>query len=262
MITEWWSFSRGTGIHPAESALLTGICILQLLRFSGLQNAILSESMFLESGSQTESQGRHVFCQCVFVVCIPYENGLPRVTTGVDAMSDISIDHSGIETSPIDPAEPVAVVCVSEKGEMAFHLLSALMSRVSYFCRNVVFYSVDSDRDCRWARKKQAAERREASVERLALHVEEARRRGLNAASRYAAGPDPLGGAEILCSAIAEDFPKATFYFCSLLETGEKGAGGSWCPKLRVRLLRRGLTTAILPLTADDFLGGVQGAKA
>lgn len=176
-------------------------------------------------------------------------------------MSDIFIDHSGSETSPIDPAEPVAVVCVSEKGEMAFHLLSALMNRIPYFCRNVVFYAVDSDRDGCWIRKRRAAGRREAALERLAFHVEAARRKGLNASFRYAAGSDPLEEAEILCSSVAEHFPKATFYFCSFLETGEKGAGGSWSPKLRERLLRRGLTTALLPLTAEDFVGGERGAK-
>lgn len=177
-------------------------------------------------------------------------------------MSKISHENYVVEPGAIAPADPVAVVYVGESGELGFHLLSALLNRVPYLCRNVLFYAVDSNRGRLLSRERRTAERRDASVERLNLHVEAARRRGLNAAFRYAAGIDPLEEAENLCASIAEHFPQATFYFCRPAVAGQKDACGPWVPELRERLSRLGLATATLPLTAEDFVEGAGGAEA
>jgi hypothetical protein len=166
------------------------------------------------------------------------------------AMTNGALAFERSDRAGMDTAKPIAVVPVREKGELGNYLMGAILERVPHLCSNIIFWSVSAKKSWIWGVGPSGAEDKEDLVKRLQMHVHAAKRRNLGAAYYYAEGKDELKTAESLCAVIADDFPVSTFYF---LLDAEKGREESRSRKLREKLVARGLSTSVLPLTLADF---------
>lgn len=151
----------------------------------------------------------------VVVVCVLTRRHYKRLerTTSAAFESLVKLGEAPTQsTREINPTKPTAVVLVSSFGGLGLHtLLNALRLFPGHF-HNVVFVSVGVIDSGRFKGPESIDDLRSETDATLSRFVEAARRMGLAAVGRSAIGTDPVEQAELLCKAVAKEFPGAVFF--------------------------------------------------
>ncbi|MGD0836397.1 MAG: APC family permease [Polyangia bacterium] len=151
-----------------------------------------------------------------------------------------------------DPRLPTAVLMVGSYGGIGIHsLLSIQRSYAGYF-KNVVFVSVAVVDSGTFKGADQIALLQKETQESLDRYVKLARGLGWNASSRTAAGLDPVREATAICAALAEEFPRSTFFAGKLIWKREtwwqRILHNETAYQIERRLHWKGLAMAVLPI--------------
>ncbi len=164
----------------------------------------------------------------------------------------LPVDGVSLPTWPLDPERPTAAVLVSGYSGLGFHTLTNVMHVFPEQFSNIVFLSVGVIDSGEMKGAEQIEALRHHSEEALQKYVKLANYLGYPATYRLALGTDVVDEATNLCSTVAKEFPKTTFFAGQLVFQQE-----SWYHRLlhnqtafsiQRRLLWEGKTMVVLPV--------------
>jgi amino acid transporter len=166
-------------------------------------------------------------------------------------LGDLGMLAAGVGGEP-DPSEPTAVLMVGGYGGIGIHSLLSIQRYYPGYYKNVVFVSV-AVLDSGTFKGKGEIEHLEKQVrESLDQYVRLARGLGWRASSRMASGLDAVKEATTLCTALAEEFPRSTFFAGKLIwkrETWWQGIlHNETAYQIERRLHWKGLSMSVLPI--------------
>lgn len=165
---------------------------------------------------------------------------------------DLHVDGVTLPTAPLKRDDPTAVVLVSAYGGLGIHTLLNVFRVFPEQFKNVVFLSV--------AVIDSAEMKGSEEIESKKVHLEEAMQKYVKLAAyldypatyRLALGTEVVDEAVELCEAVAEEYPKCTFFAGQLVFEEE-----SWVHRflhnqtafaIQRRLLWQGRTMVVLPV--------------
>ena len=164
-----------------------------------------------------------------------------------------SDDHAGGEP---DPAQPTAVLLVSQYGGIGIHSMLAIHRMIPAYFKNIIFVSV-AVVDSGTFKGAEEVETLRASVDdTLEKYVALARRLGWNAGSATSTGIDPAEEITKVCLELATKYPRIMFFAGKLLWQRE-----SWWQRflhnetayqVERRLQWKGLPMTVIPLRVRD----------
>jgi len=156
----------------------------------------------------------------------------------------------------LDPHRPTAVLLVGGYGGLGIHSLLAIFRQFPGFYQQAVFVSVAVVDSGAFKGAAELEHLRAETQQALDKYVTLARGFGLAAASRMAAGTDPLAEIEALCLQLGREYPRATFFAGKLIFRKD-----TWYQRLlhnetaaaiQRRLQWEGLPTVVLPVRVRE----------
>jgi len=153
--------------------------------------------------------------------------------------------------APLDPAQPTAVILVGGYGGLGVHTFLNVQRFAPGFFKNFIFISVGTVDSGVFKGEEALEHLRQHTAESLQRYVKLSRELGLPAASYMSVGADVVDELENLCTTIAKQFPRSTFFAGQLVFQRE-----SWYQHLlhnqtafalQRRLQWEGLPMVILP---------------
>ena len=168
-----------------------------------------------------------------------------------EELGDLGLLAAGIGGDP-DPREPTAVLMVGSYGGIGIHSLLSIQRQYPGYYKNVIFVSV-AVLDSGTFKGSDEIERLEAMVRAsLDQYVNLARGLGWRASSRMGSGLDAVKEATALCTTLAAEFPRATFFAGKLIWKREtwwqKILHNETAYQIERRLHWKGLPMAVLPI--------------
>jgi len=166
-------------------------------------------------------------------------------------LGDLGMVPAGADT-PLDPKEPTAVLMVGSYGGIGIHSLLSIQRYYPSYYKNMIFVSV-AVLDSGTFKGADEIERLEGQVRKsLDQYVSLARSLGWRASSRMASGLDAVKEASALCIALAEDFPRCTFFAGKLIWKREtwwqRILHNETAYQIERRLHWKGLPMSVLPI--------------
>jgi hypothetical protein len=158
---------------------------------------------------------------------------------------------AGVTGEP-EPNQPTAVLMVGGYGGIGIHSLLSIQRYYPGYYKNVIFVSV-AVLDSGTFKGKDEIEHIEKEVRQsLAQYVRLGRALGWRAASRMASGIDAVKEATSLCIALAEEFPRSTFFAGKLIWKREtwwqRILHNETAYQIERRLHWKGLSMSVLPI--------------
>jgi amino acid transporter len=152
----------------------------------------------------------------------------------------------------LDPSQPTAILMVGSYGGVGIHSLLSIQRHYPDYYKNVIFVSV-AVLDSGTFKGKSEVEHLERQVRQsLDQYVRLGRALGWRAASRMASGIDAVKEATALCMALAEEFPRSTFFAGKLIWKREtwwqRILHNETAYQIERRLHWRGLSMSVLPI--------------
>jgi amino acid transporter len=166
-------------------------------------------------------------------------------------LGDLGMMEKGIDAPP-DPKEPTAVLMVGSYGGIGIHSLLSIQRYYPGYYKNMVFVSV-AVLDSGSFKGADEIERLEGKVRQsLDQYVRLGRGLGWRTSSRMASGLDAVKEATALCSALAEEFPRCTFFAGKLIWKREtwwqRILHNETAYQIERRLHWKGLPMSVLPI--------------
>jgi amino acid transporter len=166
-------------------------------------------------------------------------------------LGDLGLLAAGLGGEP-DAKEPTAVLMVGSYGGIGIHSLLSIQRYYPGYYKNVVFVSV-AVLDSGTFKGADEVDRLDAQVrESLDQYVTLARALGWRASSRMASGLDAVKEATTLCIALAEEFPRVTFFAGKLIWKRETWwqsiLHNETAYQIERRLHWKGLSMSVLPI--------------
>ena len=166
-------------------------------------------------------------------------------------LGDLGLLAVGVGGEP-DANEPTAVLMVGGYGGIGIHSLLSIQRHYPGYYKNVIFVSV-AVVDSGTFKGGDEIERLEKQVrESLDQYVKLARGLGWRASSRMSSGLDAVKEATGLCSALAAEFPRCTFFAGKLIWKREtwwqRILHNETAYQIERRLHWKGLPMAVLPI--------------
>lgn len=164
----------------------------------------------------------------------------------------LPVDGVAMPTLPMDAEKPTAAVLVSGFSGLGIHTLMNIFQVFPDQFKNIVFLSVGVVDSGEMKGAEQIQRLRDQTEESLRKYVSVAAYLGIPSTYRLTMGTDVVEEAVTLCSRIAVDFPKTTFFAGKLVFRHE-----SWFHRLlhnqtafsiQRRLLWEGKTMVVLPV--------------
>jgi len=129
---------------------------------------------------------------------------------------------SGVTPACVDPSQPAAVVLVASYGGLGIHTVLNVFRIFPGHFKNLVFLSVGVLGSGEFKGGNAVEDLRLKTSAELTKYAALAARLGVPAATRLGIGTDAVDEAEKLCLAIADEFPKATFFAGKILFQRER----------------------------------------
>jgi amino acid transporter len=190
----------------------------------------------------------------IVALCLAIERHYRRVASQLrrldQELGDLGEMHgSGAEP---DPRTPTAVLMVGAYGGIGIHSLLSIQRSFAGYFKNVIFVSV-AVLDSGSFKGSEELDRLQARTrEALDKYVRLARGLGWNASSRMASGLDAVKEATGLCTALAAEFPRTTFFAGKLIWKREtwwqRILHNETAYQIERRLHWKGLSMAVLPI--------------
>jgi amino acid transporter len=157
----------------------------------------------------------------------------------------------GIGGEP-DPREPTAVLMVGGYGGIGIHSLLSIQQHYSGYFKNVVFVSVAVLDSGTFKGGDEISRLEKQTRDALDQYVKLARGLGWNASARMGSGLDAVKEATALCTALAAEFPRCTFFAGKLIWKREtwwqRILHNETAYQIERRLHWKGLAMAVLPI--------------
>jgi hypothetical protein len=156
------------------------------------------------------------------------------------------------EAKPLDPMQPTAVLLVGGYGGLGIHSMLTVQRLFPGHFKNWIFVSVGVIDSANFKGVEAVDEVRANTAGSLDQYVKLARGMGLTADARMDMGTEAVEVAQLLCSQISEEFPRAIFFAGKLVFQEER-----WYQRLlhnetayalQRRLQFAGLNAMVLPV--------------
>lgn len=246
MVRFWWQKRRGQDYQAAKLLLhLIALTLCMLIL------AMVVAEKFGEGGWITM-----VVTAALIALCILIRRHYRGIRARVAQLSEIleNLPASSKTDVPelLQPNAPTAVMLVSGYSGLGVHSLLAVMKTFPRHYHQVVFASIGVIDSGSFKGESEIAELEQQTIANLDHYVTLAKKLGLPAKSRHMLGTDPVAAAEELCTAIAEEFPRAVFFGGKLIFQHE-----TWYNRvlhnesafaIQRRLQWRGLPMVVLPV--------------
>ena len=188
-----------------------------------------------------------LLCLCIE---LHYQNIARQLRRLDEELGDLGVIE-GLGGEP-DPLQPTAVLMVGSYGGIGIHsLLSIQRSYAGYF-RNVIFVSVAVLDSGSFKGAEEIDKLQKLTRESLEKYVKLARGLGWNSSSRMASGLDPVKEATALCTGLAAEFPRSTFFAGKLIWKREtwwqRILHNETAYQIERRLHWKGLSMGVLPI--------------
>jgi hypothetical protein len=160
----------------------------------------------------------------LFALCLYVKHRYDVVERKLDQLPvDIAIsDPTRIQrTPPPDPNQPTAGILVGSFGGLGIHTMLNVFRAFPGHFKNLVFISIGAVDAGEFKGQFAVDALRKRQEEMLQKYVDLARSLGIPATYRYELGPEIVEEATQLCVAIAEEFPKITFFSGKVIFTDE-----------------------------------------
>ncbi len=124
--------------------------------------------------------------------------------------------------APLDPKQPTAAVLVASYGGLGIHTVLNIFRAFPGYYHQLVFISVGVVDSGEFKGEHAVEDLRQRTQDTLDRYVALASKLGLAATGRMALGTDVVEEAEGLCLAVAEEFPRTTFFSGRLIFQRER----------------------------------------
>jgi len=186
-----------------------------------------------------------------FVINLHYRRVARQLRRLDQELGDLGLLAAGVGGEP-DPKEPTAVLMVGGYGGIGIHSLLSIQRFYPGYYKNVIFVSV-AVLDSGTFKGSDEIGRLEAQVRQsLDQYVNLARGLGWRATSRMASGLDAVKEATAICTALAEEFPRCSFFAGKLIWKRETWwqtiLHNETAYQIQRRLHWKGLPMAVLPI--------------
>ena len=250
MVRFWWQ--RRTGATRSAKDLLMHLVALALCMLILIM--VVAEK-FTEGGWITLLVTSALIGLCV-LIRRHYRDIRTRVTQLSKILENLPLQPRTDVPAELTKSAPTAVMLVANYGGLGVHSLLAVMKTFPKHYQQVVFASVGVIDSGSFKGQAEIAELEKQTGACLESYVDVAHRLGLAATSRHAIGTDQVTAAADLCTAIAQDYPRAVFFGGKLIFEHE-----TWYNKvlhnetafaIQRRLQWRGLAMVVLPVRVFD----------
>ena len=187
-------------------------------------------------------------------LCLAIERHYRRVASQLrrldQELGDLGEMH-GAGAEP-DPRAPTAVLMVGAYGGIGVHSLLSIQRSFAGYFKNVIFVSVAVLDSGSFKGSEELDRLQQRTRDALDKYVRLARGLGWNASSRMASGLDAVKEATGLCTALAAEFPRTTFFAGKLIWKREtwwqRILHNETAYQIERRLHWKGLSMAVLPI--------------
>jgi hypothetical protein len=156
--------------------------------------------------------------------------------------------------APIDRGAATAVLMVNGFNGIGVHSLLTIPRTFPHYFRNVVFVQVGVVDSSRFKGRDEIGNLEQAVKDDLEEYVRFVHHMGFCGEYRFALATDPVPAIERLCTEVAREFPRATFFAARLILQREsfftRFLHNQTVSKVEQLLQRHGLHTVVLPLLA------------
>jgi K+ transporter len=190
----------------------------------------------------------------IVALCLAIERHYRRVASQLrrldQELGDLGEMH-GAGAEP-DPRAPTAVLMVGAYGGIGVHSLLSIQRSFAGYFKNVIFVSVAVLDSGSFKGSEELDRLQQRTRDALDKYVRLARGLGWNASSRMASGLDAVKEATGLCTALAAEFPRTTFFAGKLIWKREtwwqRILHNETAYQIERRLHWKGLSMAVLPI--------------
>jgi amino acid transporter len=136
-------------------------------------------------------------------------HGLSRLNEQLDSIPKPAA-HPNV--APLDPNQPTAVILVGGYGGLGVHTFLNVQRFAPGYFKNLIFISVGTVDSGVFKGEEALEDLRRHTAESLERYVKLARELGVPAASYMSIGADVVDELENLCTTIAKQYPRSTFF--------------------------------------------------
>jgi amino acid transporter len=240
----WWQRSK-LRQHWKRQFSLHGVALivcLGILAFTIVQK-------FSQGAWVTLVVTTGIIVLCLFIE-LHYSNVARQLRRLDEELGDLGL-IDGIGGEP-DPRAPTAILMVGSYGGIGIHSLLSIQRSYAGYYKNVIFVSVAVLDSGTFKGAEEIDSLQQRTRESLDKYVKLARGLGWNASSRTASGLDAVKEATALCSALAAEFPRSTFFAGKLIWKREtwwqRILHNETAYQIERRLHWKGLPMAVLPI--------------
>lgn len=241
----WWQRSklvrhwrRQISLHGVAFFLCVGILVFTVVQ------------KFSQGAWVTLVVTAAIICLCVSIE-IHYRHVGEQLRRLDQELGDLGTLDTPIGGEP-EPSQPTAVLMVGGYGGIGIHSLLSIQRSYAGYYKNVIFVSVAVIDSGSFKGAEEIESLQKGTQASLDKYVKLARCLGWNASARMAAGLDPVKEATALCSALANEFPRSTFFAGKLIWKREtwwqRILHNETAYQIERRLHWKGLPMAVLPI--------------